>query len=118
MGSYVSWVIELALKPGKLDDFKALMDEMVESTQAEPGTLGYEWFFSDDGSACHIYERYADSKAMLSHVGGFQEKFAARFLDMADVTRFVVYGSPSDEARKVLDGFGASYMAQLGGFAR
>ena len=36
------------------------MNEMVESTQAEPETLSYDWFVSDDRSTVHIYERYAD----------------------------------------------------------
>ena len=58
----VFWVVELAIIPGQLDAFKALMNEMVAATQAdEPGALNYEWFISEDGTTCHIYERYADS---------------------------------------------------------
>ena len=49
MEGQVSWVIELAVKPGELEAFKALMEEMVAGTNAEPTTLGYEWFISDDG---------------------------------------------------------------------
>ena len=116
--SVVSWVVEVELKPGKEDDFRALMEEMVESTKTEPGTQAYEWFFSDDGSRCHIYERYADSEAMISHVGGFMEKFAGRFMGAGDVKRFTVYGSPSAEGKKALEAFGGTYMAQRGGFAR
>ena len=34
------------------------MEEMVEATQStQPDTTMYEWFYSEDGSACHIYER-------------------------------------------------------------
>jgi quinol monooxygenase YgiN len=118
MEGQVSWVIELAVKPGELGSFKELMEEMVEGTSTEPPTLNYEWHISDDESVVHIYEKYADSDATVAHVNGFLEKWAARFLSCVDVTRFVVYGSPDAAARELLDGFGPTYMAPWGGFAR
>jgi len=118
MPDQVSWLLELAIKPGRLDDFKAVMEEMVESTRGEPGALSYEWFITDDGTAVHLYERYADSDAVMTHLGTFGEKFAGRFLGACDPTGFTVLGDPSAEARAVLDGFGAGYMGFLGGFVR
>jgi quinol monooxygenase YgiN len=118
MDDQVSWVLELAVKPGKLDEFRALMHEMVDSTRGEPGALSYEWFVSDDGAAVHIYERYADSAAAMAHLGTFGQTFAGRFLAAVDPTRFTVFGDPSDETRAVLDGFGATYMSDFGGFVR
>jgi quinol monooxygenase YgiN len=45
-------VIELAINPGRFEDLKALMADMVEATQKnEVGTLNYEWTISDDRSA-------------------------------------------------------------------
>ncbi len=118
MEGQVSWVIELAVKPGQLEAFKALMEEMVDGTSAEPTTLGYEWFISGDSGTVHIYEKYADSEAMVSHVSGFMAKWAERFLAAVDVTRFTVYGSPDAAARELLDGFGAVYLGPWGGFSR
>jgi quinol monooxygenase YgiN len=118
MGDQVSWLLEVAVKPGQLEDFRALMHEMVESTQGAPGALSYEWFVSDDGGAVHLYERYADSAAVLTHLGAFGEKFAGRFLAAVDPTRFTVYGAPSAEAREALGGFGPTYLGPFGGFAR
>ncbi len=118
MADHVSWLLEVAVKPGELDTFKALMAEMVESTRTEPGTLIYEWWISDDRSAIHLYERYADSPALLAHLGTFGEKFAGRFLAAVDPTRFVVYGTPSDEAKEALTAFGPVYLGPFGGFAR
>jgi len=92
--------------------------EMVEGTSAEASTLNYEWYISDDGGTVHIYEKYADSEAMVAHVTGFLEKWAGRFMSSVDVTRFVVYGNPSAEARELLAPFGGTYMAPWGGFAR
>jgi hypothetical protein len=95
------------------------MEEMVASTRAnEPGTLSYEWSTSDDGSVCHIFERYVDSPAVITHLVEFDKKFARRFLELLKPTRFVVYGSPSPEVRNALADFNAVYMQLLGGFSR
>jgi quinol monooxygenase YgiN len=118
METHVSWVIELAVKPGATDRFKELMEEMVAGTSSEPQTLGYEWYISDDGGTVHIYEKYVDSEAMIAHVNGFLEKWAKRFMESVDVTRFVVYGDPSPAARELLDGFGGTYLRPWGGFSR
>ena len=92
MSDTVSWVLEMAIKPGELDNFKALMEEMVEATQStQPDTTIYEWFYSDDGSACHVYERYSDSAATMIHLQSFGENFAERFLGAADVISFAVH---------------------------
>ncbi len=119
MSETVHWVLEVAIKQGELDNFKAVMNDMVEATQAnEPNTTNYEWFISDDGRTCHMYERYADSAATMTHLAAFGENFADRFLAAAAPTRFVVYGNPSAEVREALAGFGAVHMGQIGGFAR
>jgi quinol monooxygenase YgiN len=118
MNDQVSWVLEVDVKPGQLDRFRALMDEMVARTSEEETTLGYEWFISDDGGTVHVYEKYADSDAMVAHVRGFLANWATPLLEIVEVTRFTVYGDPSAEARTLLDGFGARYLGPLGGFSR
>ena len=63
------WVVELAIKPGELSSFRALMNEMVATIKAdEPGTLNYEPFVSQDERTCHIFERYADAGAVRTHL--------------------------------------------------
>lgn len=118
MSTAVSWNLQLAVRDGRLDDFTSLMNEMVESTRAEDGAQAYEWFITEDGAACHIYERYADSDATMVHLGAFGSRFAERFLACVEPTGFSVYGDPSDDVRAVLDGFGAIYLGWFGGFAR
>jgi quinol monooxygenase YgiN len=115
---HVSWVVELAVKEGALDRFKALMEEMVAGTSEEPQTLAYEWYISGDARTVHIYEKYTESGAMVAHVSGFLEKWAERFMACVDVTRFVVYGDPSPAARELLAGFGPTYLGPWGGFSR
>jgi quinol monooxygenase YgiN len=115
MGEQVSWQVELAIKPGALDDFRALTAEMVESTRGEPGVLSYERFVSADGQVVHVYERYADSAAAVAHLRTFVRKFGGRFVGMVDRKRFTVYGTPSAELRGMLDEFGATYLEPFGG---
>jgi hypothetical protein len=55
---------------------------------------------------------------MITHVNGFMEKWAARFMERVDPTRFTVYGDPSEAARERLAAFGGTYLAPWGGFAR
>jgi quinol monooxygenase YgiN len=118
MSNAVSWVLELAVKDGQLDTFKALAQEMSEATQDEPGATHYEWYIDADGNNIHIFERYADSAATLIHLGNFGAKFAERFMACVDPTRFMVYGDPSAEVRGAVAGLGAAHMTQFVGFAR
>ncbi len=119
MSDTVSWVLELNVKDGQLDAFKALAQEMSEATQAdEPGATHNEWFANDDGKTVHIYERYADSAATMVHLGTFGAKYTERLLACAEPARLMVYGDPSEEVRGALAGFGAVHMTQFAGFAR
>ena len=119
MNDEVFWLLELNIKPGEIDTLKALMTEMSDATKAdEPGTLYYEWFISADGQTCHIHERYADSDAVMVHMGNFGAKFAERFMAILEPTRFTVYGNPSDEVKKGLEGMGVEFVTPIGGFSR
>jgi len=41
MDEEVSWLLEVNIKPGELENFRSLMKEMVASTPGESGTLAY-----------------------------------------------------------------------------
>lgn len=119
MTDQVYWLLEVDIKPGQLDAFRALMEEMVAATEAnEPGTLNYEWLIDGEQKTCHIYERYRDSAATMVHLGTFGSSYAKRFMDAADPKRIVVYGNPNAEVKSVLDGLGAVYLTPFGGFTR
>jgi quinol monooxygenase YgiN len=116
----IFWLLELAIKPGELDNFRALLHEMIESTRTEPETLSYEWFISDDGSVAYGYERYADSAAAMTHLRAFSEKSGDRFRAAVDRTRLTVFGAPNDEVREALSESGPNptYQRFLCGFAQ
>ena len=114
MSDQISWHVQLAVKPGQLDDFRALTTEMVESTRQVAGVLNYEWFVSADGNFVHVYERYKDSDTAVAHLQRFTKIFSGRFMTMVDRTQFTVFGNPSDELRGLLDQFGATYLTPFG----
>ena len=118
MSSVVSWNLRVTINAGQLEAFRTLMQEMVASTEAEAGTLSYEWFLSEDSGSCHINERYADSDAVMEHLGSFGANFAERFLGCVAPTSIDVYGDASDEVRAGLAGFGAVHHSPFGGFSR
>ena len=52
MSDQISWHVQLAVKPGQLDNFRALTTEMVESTRQVAGVLNYERFVSAKFRTC------------------------------------------------------------------
>ena len=119
MSSNISWLLALNVKEGQLENLKKLMGEMVDFVNKnEPGTSNYEWYLSDNEDTLHIYERYKDSAAVMTHLKGFGENFAERFMGCLDATGFTVYGNPGADVKEVLAAFGPAYMSQANGFAR
>jgi quinol monooxygenase YgiN len=117
MGTAFSWVFEAAIKPDGLDDYRALAREIVADNAAnEPGQTFLEWFIDDHD--VHIYERYVDSAAALTHVQRFVANFVERFLALCTPTRMSVYGEPSDELREAIAGFNPRYLGPVAGHAR
>ena len=117
MSAEISWVFEAAVKPDAVNEYGALAREISADNQAaEPGQRTFEWFI--DGQDVHIYERYQDSAAAVTHVQRFVENFAERFLSLCTPTRMSVYGEPSDELKAAIAGFNPRYLEPLAGHAR
>ena len=117
MSDSISWLLEVEILPGKLEDFRAVTRDLIANAEPEPGTLDYEWHLSPDGKSCHIFERYADSAAVVKHCEGFG-KFAERFFASCRPVRFTVYGDLSAEAQAMIADLQPAYFAKLGGFSR
>jgi quinol monooxygenase YgiN len=120
MAENVYWVIEFAINPGRFEDWKTLVAAMVEATQRnEVGTLNYEFAISDDRQVCHVYERFQDSAAAMTHLESFGANFSARLTELVKPARCVVYGTPSAQVKDALaGGLSPVYMAPFGGFSR
>jgi len=114
----ISWTIELAIEPKHLAAFRELAGAMVANARTEPGTLTYEFYFSEDDRVCHIYERYANDAAAQQHSATFVSKFEKRFLELAKPTRLAAYGRPDAKTRANLDGPHTLFLAPFDGLRR
>ena len=100
----ISWHVVLTVRPGRLDDFRALNPETVEAAQGERGVLYYERLASDDGQAIH------NLRALHGFGGGngasaqFCKTFGERFGTMVDRTQFAVLANPSGRIARLLTG--------------
>lgn len=119
MSKNISWIFELTLTKGSVNDLKGIMDELVRSTKEnEAGSLIYEWNLNEDNTVCHIYERYLDSENAIKHLKTFNEKYKDRLMSLGEATEFTVYGNPSEKLMEELKGFGGTYFKDMGGFSR
>ena len=82
---------------GRLAEFRALCERLVEETRSEPGCLYYG--FSFDGDEVHCREAYADADAMLAHMDHVGS-LIGEALEMADMARLEVHG-PEEELAKL-----------------
>ena len=112
----VFWRIEVEVLPGKLEEFRAVVQDLVASSKREPGTLVYDWFFDSNGKVCHTYEHYRDSNAVIAHATTFGHEFAERFQQSCRQIGLDVYGVPNDAAKALLDLYGATYFVRWQGF--
>jgi quinol monooxygenase YgiN len=118
MSEPISWHVELEVRPGQMDAFRALTDKMVEATRGERGAMIYERFIGGDQRAVHVYERYVDCAAAVAHLKMFGARYGQEFAFMVDRKRFIVFGTPTPELKQILDPLGAIYFARLAGFSR
>jgi len=112
----VYWVFTVTVD--QMDRFTPLIPKLVAATEKEPGALQFECHIGDDGKTVDFFERYTDSKAVLLHQAESFGPFAEAFFAVAKLTRWVIYGAPSDEFKKANADFHPIYMTPLDGFVR
>ena len=61
------------IAPADRATFKELANKAIDIAKTEPGTLQYDWFFNADETSCVVREAYANSDAVLAHMGNLGE---------------------------------------------
>jgi quinol monooxygenase YgiN len=116
--STVSYLLELTIEPGKLEEFNSLATGFISSVnQNEPGTLGYLWHMAEDNKKALLLETFTDSDALLTHLGNVGPTLP-NLLALAPITRFEVLGAVNDAVREALAPFGAVHFPNVEGFER
>jgi quinol monooxygenase YgiN len=112
----VYWVFTVIVD--QMDKFQRLIPTLVAATKKEPGALQFEFNVGNDQKTVDIFERYADSKAALFHQTESFMPHSKEFFAVAKLTRWVIYGAPSDEFKKANEAFHPIYMTPFDGFVR
>lgn len=102
--SRIEYVVEFTIHPGSLDDFKTAARKVIRRVRAEePGTAGYQWYFSTDGRKCYVVERFENSAALVAHArGSVLADLLPRLLQLSTLDEVRVFGRPTAEAARVL----------------
>ena len=77
---------------GNLVEFKKAAAQALELTNSESGALRYDWFLSEEETACVVHEEYEDSAAVLAPVANLGALFGT-FLEVGGGCKFEVFGN-------------------------
>ena len=65
----IAYLFELIIQDGKLADVRQQASDYAQAVQAaEPGTLEYQWWLSEDGTRCLLKETFDSSDSLLRHL--------------------------------------------------
>jgi quinol monooxygenase YgiN len=111
--------VEATIHAGALGAFEAVAKAMTEVSEAEPGTLGYEWFFSADRKQCRLLETYANADAVEAHFRGpAVTELVPRMIPLCTMDRFEIYGEPGPQVSAIAASFGARIFNYWAGMSR
>ena len=114
----VKFTIELTVDRSRVDQFKKLAKEMNVIVRCyEPQTMQCQWFFHEGDDKWYLTEMFADSDAFLRHLENAGPKLE-EILEIAEVSRFEVFGELSHSAKAVIATFGVKYFTLWDGVTR
>jgi quinol monooxygenase YgiN len=111
---------EFTIEEGKIEEYKKLVQEMSRVVEAnEPDTINYQFYLNRAETKCIVHETYANSEAVLAHNAGVaSQTILPKIFSLSMISRFDVYGNPSEELQKVLTSFDPQTYNLFAGFSR
>jgi quinol monooxygenase YgiN len=105
----------MGVKAEHVDQLKELAAEGCRVVADEPGTLLYDWHYSQEHGSLVVLEAYADSSAHLAHMqADGHGDFMGRLMTLLDSIEFYVLGEPTAEHAEALAGVpGAQFYTEL-----
>ena len=111
----VTLVVEFAIKPGMAEAHRAVSVRMRSAVEREePGTTGYDWWLSDDGTRGVDIETFEDSDALVHHMAN-TAPLVAELVANADVLRVEVLGGLTPRGGPPCAGAATGYFTLMGG---
>jgi quinol monooxygenase YgiN len=116
----IEFKAEFTIQEGKIEEYKKLVQEMSRLVEAnEPDTIRYQFYLDSSGTKCVVYETYANSDAVFAHNNGIaSQTILPKIFNVSRISRFEVYGNPSEELQKVLRRFNSERYSLFTGFSR
>ncbi|WP_198950179.1 nitroreductase/quinone reductase family protein [Kineosporia sp. A_224] len=88
----------LSVRPGQLDGFRRQAGECIRLTrELDTGTLRYDWFLRDDGTACEVREAYTGPAALAEHRHHIAPALQTMFERYADDHEMTLYADPNPQ---------------------
>jgi quinol monooxygenase YgiN len=118
--SQIHFRAEFTIQEGKVQEYKKLVQDMSRVVEAnEPDTIEYQFYLDSDETKCIVHETYASSEAVLAHnTGVASQTILPKIFSVSRISRFEVYGNPSEELRKLLTSFSPQIYDLFTGFRR
>jgi len=112
-----SLVPYFTVQDGKLEEFKALAEQMVEKTSAETDVVYYG--FSFEGQRAHCREAYTGAKGILAHLENVKD-LLPQALAIANLDSLEVHGPAAELAqlKEPLKELNPTYFTMETGFRR
>lgn len=115
----VRLTVSLTVHEGHMDTFHTIVQAMTSGSDAEPGTLGYEWFAHKDGKRYRLVETYTNAAAVEAHfLGTVVQEWVPRLAAICTVESMEFYGDPGPVVSQMAAGFGAVIFGYVTGISR
>jgi quinol monooxygenase YgiN len=117
----ITVVYRWTAKPGKLDELKAIYENVRQEMEAtEPGTLRMECYYADDADQVIVHDVFADGAALGAHLGGTAARHFPKLAEIAIPGPFFFCGDVPPELRQAAEGMnmGAVFGSHAYGFQR
>ncbi len=93
----------MGVTPENAEKLRPLVAEGCRVAADEPGTLSYDWHYSEEHESLVLLESYADSSAHLSHMqADGHGEFMGTLMGLIDSLEFYVLGEPTAEHAEAL----------------
>ncbi len=103
MSEPIVYIDRSRIRPGKLEDVKNAIDELVKFIDArEPQLLFYGFYVDDEASRMTVVAVHPDAASVEDHMRVGASAFR-RFADLIDMEGIEVYGEPTDRMLAQLD---------------
>lgn len=111
---------EFTIEEGKIEEYKKLVRNLSRVVKAnEPDTINYQFYLNRDETKCIVHETYGNSEAALAHTTSMaSQTILPKIFSISRISRFDVYGNPSEELQKVLTSLGPQTYNLFTGFSR